>query len=264
MYVPAEAPMSRAISANVRRLIVTHELGHVLGLGDYGVQCPSDAPIDDSAMAYQLDEVGNAQDCYAATPQDRDLNDVSAIYSPSPRERMELSPVSLPGVRGDARELIGGIPPRYTYIDDDTGKVSYFFVDNAYGYLVYRRDAHSHDPPDFTRTDTKVITPDMLNDGNTGYRTIFRSTEDPRTYEFVVVGITRGDPKRNRTLRGSTRHSTVHIPVSVFAIPGVTAELVGGVRAIEWTLGEPAILRWPFDGDTVSAVPRPDTGRSSS
>ncbi len=127
--------------AELERYIV-HEVGHFLGLGDYGWGCRR-ITLDDatkSVMSYGLQELdwrdwdrrvrtqdSEALECQTSTPSARDKADLQAIYIPDAFRNPAFVRV---GTTGDQWELKFGLPPV-----DTIGTKTY----NAYRYVVFYR-----------------------------------------------------------------------------------------------------------------------------
>ena len=128
-------------AAELERYIV-HELGHFLGLGDYGQGCRRITLNDTtkSVMSYGLQELDwrdwdrrvltqdpEAVECETSTPSARDKADLQAIYIPDAFRNPAFERV---GTTGDQWELKFGLPPQ-----DNNQTKTY----NAYRYVVFYR-----------------------------------------------------------------------------------------------------------------------------
>ena len=211
--------------------VFRHELGHFLGLADYGAGCwrliDDTGRVQPSLMSYdQLrDSDGNpllqpdgpadptALDppgCLSATITTRDLDDLHAIYHPDAVTALALS------YRADGTSLLSwGVP---------AGTPSAY---NAASLGIFRRALLTRDP----------MTGAPAGPGAWGLlaRSAPDDEEDDYTlpgdvggYEYAVAGLTRGDHRRGSDVGPlGLRHGTVTLAAPT---------LPGG--SITWTLGE--------------------------
>ncbi len=121
---------------------IVHEVGHFLGLGDYGFGChrlTSNTAVK-SAMSYGwqvmdwrdwqkrvITQDAGAVECQTSTPSSKDKADLQSIYVPAAFQNPSFV---RKGSSGDEWQLKFGLPPT-----DTLGSKSY----NAYTYVVFYR-----------------------------------------------------------------------------------------------------------------------------
>ena len=213
--------------------ILIHELGHYLGLGDYGtflIQCSTDA--EKSIMAYPVrayDSYGThigyePGACGSDSVTTRDMEDVHATYHPDEMRIPSLEKNDSWEIRGVVAEAVNG---RLEY--------------NAHRLVVWRRPLGSVD----NNTYRYVNAFEMGSDEVPGVVKIGLDF-DATGWDFLVAGVTRGDWKRRTTDGGLPVEWIVHADVT-------SAELGNASWAMSrsWTLGHSVRLEGP------PAAPRP-------
>ena len=226
-----------------------HELGHFLGLGDYGVElgairseCPAEA--DRSVMTDLVEDREDRDDdgveelvgyephmCGSEGLTDRDKSDVHAIYHPDA--------VRGPRLKNEGGWRIAGSMPL-----DAEGGLEY----SAYRMVVWQRALGSAAGTAYSYVNAY----DMESSELSGAVDIsLGSAFDATGWEFLVAGATRGDWKRRTTDGGGSLVKWVaHSDV-------LSSELGGESWALSesWTLGDPVRLVGP---------PRAPTGVAAS
>ena len=217
-----------------RLRVMMHELGHMLGLGDYP-ECNS--PIFKSLMAggkctpgdAGMDDWGVAQDLIT----DTDLGDLHAIYHPGARTDMYFKRSG--SILGDMNSwtLVTGNAPMI--FDEDGELLDDSLVSNAFSYVVYRHKLDWRPPLDFVgefKRTARVARPESELFGHTRFVSP-GSISQIRGRAFVVAGVTRGD---------------IHTRVSQYVGEHFLQSLdplgySGEVK--DWTLGGVAIVHGP-------------------
>ncbi len=250
------------------RRVLIHELGHYLGLADYAKDCSSFTEGEQSTFAYPWMPCASArvERPLGELITSRDLNDLHQIYHVDARLNVGLEQSS-----GNWSLNIGE-PASDSKEPTSSGDTTPEF--NAYEYIVLRRTAGSSSAPEFVakfdRLDinTKIDLPE---------RSVGATANDLiNGMEFIVVGITQGDIRRDSTASAGSEHSIMKFSVDnkgttdvesddevvAFSstkpayVPEVGAEWgdkstdVWGGQPIpahwkEWTLGEPAVVYGP-------------------
>ena len=208
------APKSGGTYTTAQLRTVLRELGHFLGLGDYGV-CASES--FHSVMA--------AQPCRSEViVDDVDLVDLHDLYHPGARTGMYFR-------RGD---LISGDVNSWTLVTGDAAEdLNGKRVSNAHSYVVFRHELDWRPLPELVGEfgrGSGIARPDVE---------LFTKISNPtsvsqiRGRPFVVAGVTRGDIRT-----GAAQHMGEHSLQSLDLV-GVS----GGSK--DWTLGEIAIVHGP-------------------
>ncbi len=254
--------------------VFLHELGHFVRFPDYGNGCHwiSDNIGDKSLMSYGSDpddrrdwerlvntQNDEADDCRSDTITEIDKRNLHTLYHPAAFQSLDI--VADP--RNAARMYLRvGAPPR------DLNGNSYY---NAYRYVVLHRAPQGtrSTPNVFTQLmnggEPVVFTPEQLIDSvnqdtadDVGYldangRFVVETIDlnDPvfsalrvAGYEFVFVGVTRGDPLRdpskplNPVRASGLEHAVMGLNLDLNASTGLN-----GVR--NWTLGTPVSFTNP-------------------
>ena len=264
--------------------LFAHELGHLLGLDDYGFQCawedrPTGIPPNiqttsrkhPSLFSYNSGprswralianpslHTANYLDCRSPDITTRDEEDFRAIYRPKRFTNNRF--VSETVNRANVWRLEFGYPPTDVNPTATGGRSKVY---NAYQWLILHRAPNPGRQPNAdctysgpyatlradTRDDTTsgtsnnrllAFTLEQLTD--TGEMDDLGSLQDDhfrlntnfdttalREHQFIIVGITRGDPLADDTLPLGTEKSVVNL------------DLNGDGVVEEWTLGEPSI-----------------------
>ena len=249
----------------------THELGHYLGLADYGNNCHwiNDNTIESSLMADGLNpdwrdyqRIVNTQNpeatkCRSDTITKRDKEDLHTIYHPAAFASLNTRFIPGPSTNPDEyiEYFVVGSPPQ-----DLDGRNYY----NAYRYVILHRAPQGTNPNPNPNTFTQlmngsqpvVLTQEQLTDmdpqDDVGYLDTnghfvltdinlgdeafanFRS----QGHEFVFVGVTRGDPQRdpdkplNPVSAAGLVHAVMSLDLGLDASTGLAGEH-------NWTLGTP-------------------------
>ncbi len=244
----------------------------MLGLGDYGNGCHllQDGDADESLtsmMIYGPDysdwrdwnlnvKTQSNHYCRANTIQPQDIEDINKIYHPRVFGGLDFieeptDPVSTtPMLR-----LRFGLPPV-----DSNMKKEY----NAYRYVVLHRaprkvDAEGNPTGEYNSftqlamgSDPIVVTPEEIPkdegsqyvldkiDFNTPTFSSLRKTG----HEFVLVGVTRGDPERdpskilNPDTAAKLEHAVMSLDLNLNSNTGLSDPM-------SWTLGTPFVYVWP-------------------
>ncbi len=203
--------------------VLLHELGHYVGLGDYRTErdgCTSES--EKSVMAYPVRIHGQLvlDDCGWNSLTDRDLSDAHAVYHPDVLRSALLV--------NDGGWMITGVMPR------DTARRAEF---NAHRLVVWSRLLGSDGAYLFER----AFEMDSAALSGTLVRLPFVSGFDATGREFLVAGVTRGDPKRRTTdADGSPTQWVAHADVTAAELAGVS-----WVEGVSWTLGDTVPLAGP-------------------
>ncbi|MCY4103686.1 MAG: hypothetical protein OXG55_10580, partial [bacterium] len=226
---PPNPEVPGAILAGDKLRVMIHELGHMLGLGDYG-NCGSTTFVSVMAGGKCIPSEANdygwsrAQDLI----QDRDLEDLYALYHPRARVGMFFYDGDSAGWR-----LYAGRPPA-----DKASPRNY--VSNAERYVVFGREVESNDTWVYKGSFSRDWAWDWLANGEAEVRDehgqvvrvqnlwIGDSLTNIRGREFAVFGITGGDIEQT-SRREIEEHATWQ----------------ANVRDTEWSLGEPLIVFGP-------------------
>jgi len=220
------APFGGAtVNQDHQRRVMIHELGHFLGLGDYG-ECGSE----------RFHSVMAGGDCLSVSITGIDLSDLHAIYHPGARTGMYFARGNGLPIDSSGWRLFTGSAP-----EDINGNS----VSNAASYLVFGRRLDSRMDPELVAEfgrETSTVYPD-----DAGNKKIGRAFEQIRGHVFFVFGVTRGDI--DRLSRGG---------IAVHHIQRMNLMNESG-EPREWTLGAPAVVYGPPtipEGVTVKAGPR--------
>ena len=219
---------------------LTHELGHFLGLDDYGYNNTCVYVPNGKMSLYGPGTVD--QDCRSSTLTTLDLENLHEVYHPDALRNATL-------VANDDSSLsywvIEAELPTYELevhgTPDDPDDREVYPEYNAYRYLVFWRDAFSSD--DYVLL--KQVAPTAAT--YISLRDSSNTQVDPQDREFLVVGVTRGDVERG--VAGSVLENHVLKQLNV-----------GSVAMREWwTLGNPERVRGPLSPPsalTLSAKPK--------
>ena len=257
---------------------IVHEVGHFLGLGDYGFGChrlTSNTTVK-SAMSYGwrvmdwrdwqrrvITQDAGAVECETSTPSSRDKADLQSIYVPAAFQNPSFV---RKGSSGDEWQLKFGLPPT-----DTLGSESY----NAYAYVVFYRTGDTgalqllmnnqgkasfttgnpiHVTPHLIQNPTEDATPGNKGD-NVGAR-VDHVLSDGSTQEVYQLNLTF-DAEEVSDLRGKQ-----------FVIAGVTRTQFAGQASTRasvslnlltddpasetWWVGELAVVPFPALPSTSS------------
>ncbi len=248
----------------------THELGHYLGLADYGNNCHwiNNNTIESSLMADGLNpdwrdyqRIVNTQNpeatkCRSDTITKRDKEDLHTIYHPA--AFASLSSGLIPG-KPSMEHFVVGSPPQ------DLDGRSYY---NAYRYVILHRAPQGTNPNpntftqlmyDATPSNSRdahvpvVFTPEQVEDAVDSNSMMLTSVNlvdsdfanfRSQGHEFVFVGVTRGDPQRdpskplNPVSAAGLAHAVMSLNLGLDASTGL-----GGEH--NWTLGTPVSYTRP-------------------
>ena len=224
--------------------IVRHELGHFLGPGDYKEGCAqigsnssrtqqnlSQYPDYNSSLYSYGPETGETETgCLSETATTRDWDDLSSLYHPDARIGVEV--VNNASDEGSFDWVLKvGDPP-----NDTVGNAEY----NAHKYIVLRRKQGSTDVPTLLKAVPEGDAVAVTELGNLDFVDHLELTDTEEAalgYEFILVGITQGDPQRDATKNlNNTDTAIVDLTHAVITIDEK-----------EWTLGTPAVAYGPSD-----------------
>ncbi len=200
-----------------------HELGHFIGLGDYKAHltdCSSDSEKSVMTDLKLEDGVLEPGECGSESLTARDVGDVHAVYHPGMLESALLV--------DDGGWVIKGVLAR------DTGRRPEF---NLHRLVVWSRSLGSDGAYSFKRA---FAMGDAAVSGGV-VRLPFVAGFDATGREFLVAGVTRGDPKRRTTDGGGS-------PVRWVAHADVSAADLANVswaKSRSWTLGDTVRLAGP-------------------
>ncbi len=238
-----------------------HELGHFLGFGDYASGCDRvpgressrysyGASIDDWTAAVANQPTNPDLDCYSTRIENRDRENLHAIYHPQAFTNLELATP-----KGSTMlHLKFGAPP--TDLRGNEAHVAHRYV-ILHRPPIARPNAAPNTFIQLMNNGTPVVlTPEQTKgtDNNVGEleggRFVLTSVNlnDPAFaplrvtgHEFVVVGVTKGDHKRepDRTVKPLN-------PVSAAGLEHAVMSLnLGSVGVDDWTLGTPVSVVYP-------------------
>ena len=250
------------------RRVLIHELGHYLGFGDYAEDCSSFTKGEQSTFAYPWMPCASArvERPLGELITSRDLSDLHQIYHVDARLNVGLEQSS-----GNWSLNIGE-PASDSKEPTPSGDTTPEF--NAYEYIVLRRTAGSSSAPEFVAKFDRL---DINAKIDLPERSVGSTANDLiNGMEFIVVGITQGDIRRDSTASAGSEHSIMKFSVDnkgttdvesddevvAFSstkpayVPEVGTEWgdkstdVWGGQPIpahwkEWTLGEPAVVYGP-------------------
>lgn len=214
---------------------ILHELGHFLGLGDYGASCPTVDRKTLSLFAYMPDDdsTRSCRSLWSELLTERDLEDIHDIYHPD----------ALVGLRESGLVISGSLPKDAGRPDQgNPGRLVHDYEYNAFGYVVGSRPSGSAGPYDLLGglpiddvTDAAGTVKIKLSDLS------LPDGFNPAGKEFVVAGVTRGDWKRGCDEPGPwEEHSEVSLTI--------------GEKAGPWTLGTPVTLHGRPSAATILSV----------
>ena len=223
--------------------VMIHELGHALGLGDYGYanddKCEDENGLVLPTRPYFASVMAGG-DCEEGSVQLRDLAALHLIYHPYARTNMHFEAV---GATGWA--LNPGDPPRDTGREVAKGVAGigvysvweYRYVSNAAGYVVLQRAVGStggyHLVGKFGRSESRLLPGAQLQLGP--------GRDGIEGKEFYVVGVTRGDIEQSTSTYLEV-HATLPFDLGILTTSLGFAEPLG---PLDWTFGHGATVYGP-------------------
>jgi hypothetical protein len=239
--------------------ILIHELGHFLGLADYGIFLRKCDGADDKSIMTNLqairEDLNNdgrfdesepivsygQLDCGSARLTARDLADIHAIYHPDVL-RDYPDPAKGPRlVNADGWRILGKVP---LDSERDIASVKRAEEFNAHRLVVWRRPLGSPVGSAYSYVKSFAMNSPVLMTGNVDIG--LGAGFDATGWEFLVAGVTRGDWKRRTTDgAGSLVKWVAHSEVTSAELGNAAWSLDGDGGSRSWTLGDIVELSGP-------------------
>ena len=238
---------------------MVHELGHLLGLADYGFGCSSFGSL---ASLYSYgSRSGVLGSCYGLRIERRDRDDLHAIYHPKAQDEVEISREQ------SVWRIQGGLFP----LDENKNRVA-----NAFGYVVLARDAGTSGDATVLRAvhwdmgsspqrlgnfflylnNADELVAEYANHGtsptpDSTWRTADRDSVEG--YELIIAGFTRGDHDPDPSEPDGGPHSVVGLTSTATGDNGKAV-----AATTQWTLGDPAVVYAPPSQPVLAYAVRGD------